>query len=151
MLSQKHNTFHWPEEETPLHQEQAATATSSWQGWSLWLRILGIVITLVALLARVLPIPIPVDVSPLGLFLPVLLGASLIRSWWTVLIVPVAFSVALFLGTALASGGFDHMHIGTSEFFEGVLFVGVLVVVPVTLDVLIGTPIGKWIEKRLRQ
>jgi hypothetical protein len=49
MLSQKQNNMHWPEEETQpsLDQKLTATSDSSWRGWSLWLRVLGVVEALV--------------------------------------------------------------------------------------------------------
>lgn len=59
MISQKQKNIHWTEEETrpPLGQKQTSTPASSWQGWSLWLRILGVVVPLVGGFCRAFPIP----------------------------------------------------------------------------------------------
>ncbi len=106
MLSQKHNTFNWPEEETPPtpHQEQTAPAASSWQGWSLWLRILGVVVALVGNV--VLALLGTQDFQALSILLLVVVGgvsAGLIRSWWSLLIVPVAFVVGYSLINGFAA------------------------------------------------
>ena len=153
MLSQQQNDIHMPEEETPppLDQEHAATSTSPWQGWSLWLRIFGVVVALAAGVALAFIANMP-DWG-WGLLIPPLAGivsGGLLRTWRAMLFVPIVFSVALFLGTALASGGFDQMDIGTGDFYFVVftfVFVGV---VSLALGVAIGTPIGKMIEQRLR-
>ena len=149
MLSQKHNTFNWPEEETPStpHPEQTVPASSSWQGWSLWLRILGVVVALVGHLA--LAVMATQDYQSLGALLVILVGvvsAGLIRSWWSLLIVPVLFGVGFSLSSL-----FTHGFYGFGEFFSNLLSVMVLVlIVLVEIGVLIGTPLGKWIEQRLR-
>ena len=96
-----------------------------------------------------------IDVPPIvDFFVPILVGvvsACLLRSWWAMLIIPVAFSVGAFLGFALTIGGFDQMNIGTSGFFEGAVFVGILGILPVEVIVAIGIPLGKKIEQRLHQ
>ncbi len=143
MISQKQNNFNWPEEETPPtpNQEQIAPAASSWQGWSLWLRILGVVVALVGNV--VLFLLGTQDFQSLSILLLVLVGgvsAGLIRSWWSLLIVPVAFVV----GDSLIGSGF-------AGFFSNLLSELTLIFTAfVEIGVAIGTPIGKWIEQRLR-
>ena len=144
MISQKHNNFHWTEEETSPtpNQEQTAPAASSWQGWSLWLRILGVVVALVGNVVLVLLGT--QDFQSLSILLLVLVGsvsAGLIRSWWSLLIVPVAFVV----GTSLMGSGF-------AGFFSNVLsYFTWFFTAFVEIGVAIGTPIGKRIEQRLLQ
>jgi hypothetical protein len=154
MISQKQNNMHWPEEETPppLEQKHTATATSSWRGWSLWLRVLGVVVPLVAGFALAFPINIPLNVYLLML-VPLLVGvvsAGLLRSWWAMLFVPVAFSVGFFLSNIFQMGGFDLQNWAASG-FEGVDILVILGVVPIAIGVAIGTPIAKKIEQRLQQ
>ncbi len=148
MPSQQHNTFNWPEEEAPPSstQEQTTPAAFSWRGWSLWLRIIGVIVALVASFAFMF-LPIPNAASwNLFLLLVVLVGvvsAALVRSWWSLLMVPVAFD----LGHALSEG----LQYGFDTFFLSLVWGAVLLfIVLVEIDVAIGTPLGKMIEKRLR-
>ncbi len=152
MISHEQNNICWPEEETepPLDQKQLSTPAFSWRGWSPWLRVLGVVVPLVVGFALAFPIDIPLGVY---LLVPVLVGvvsAGLLRSWWAMLIVPVAFSVGFFLSNILQMGGFDLQDWAASG-FEGVDILVILGVVPVEIGVAIGTPIGKKIEQRLQQ
>jgi hypothetical protein len=146
MISQKPNNFHWPEEETPpsSNQEQTAPAASSWQGWSLWLRILGVVVALGAGFGQFFPNPLPLAVYFL---VPVLVGvvsAGLFRSWWAMLVVPVAFSIGVMLSLIVQGQGID---LSSPEGWDIVLVFGV---VPIVIGTAIGTRIGKWIEQRLQ-
>ncbi len=152
MISHEQNNIRWPEEEAapPPDQKHTATSASSWRGWSFWLRVLGVVVPLVGGFALAFPIDIP-----LGMYLlvPVLVGvvsAGLLRSWWAMLIVPVAFSVGFFLSNIFQLGGFDLQNWAASG-FEGVDILVILGAVPVAIGVAIGTPIGKKIEQRLQQ
>jgi hypothetical protein len=146
MISQQHNTFHWPEEETPPspNQEQTAPTPSSWQGWSLWLRVLGVIVALMGLFAE--DLLYSQDFSSLGAVLVLLVGgvsAGLIRSWWSLLIVPAVFWVEITLVEVIIYG--------IGSFFGNLLSPATAVVlVLLELGVLIGTPIGKKIEQRLR-
>jgi hypothetical protein len=79
-----------------------------------------------------------------------IVSGGLLRTWRAMLIVPIVFSVALFLGTVLASGGFDQKDIGTGDFYFVVFIFAFVGVVPLALGVAIGTPIGKMIEQRLQ-
>ena len=94
-------------------------------------------------------IPLPV----VYLMVPLLVGvvsAGLLRSWWAMLIVPVAFSVGFFLSSIFQMGGFNLQNWAASG-FEGVDILVILGVVPVAIGIAIGTPIGKKIEQRLQQ
>ncbi len=143
MISQQQNNFNWPEEETPpLDQAQAAPAASSWRGWSLWLRILGLVVVLLGQFAM----PLVFQDFSLGASLMILVGvvsAGLIRSWWSLLIVPVVFWIGITLPEVFMSG--------FGGFFGNLLSEArALVIVLLEVGVTIGTPIGKKIEQRLR-
>ena len=83
MISQKPNNFHWPEEETPPSptQEQTAPAASSWQGWSLWLRILGVVVAVGAGFGQFFSNRLPLGVYFLVPVLVGVLSTGLFRSW----------------------------------------------------------------------
>jgi hypothetical protein len=153
MIPQVHNDIIWHEEETapPLDQKQESTSASSWRGWSLWLRVLGVVVAFVGGIASFLPIPIDVPIYVVLMAPPILFGmvsAGLLRSRWAILIVPVAFSLGFFVLT-VATGGFDLQKMIESG-FEGLDFL-ILGVVAVLIGVAIGTPIGKRIEQRLRR
>ena len=143
MISQQQKNFHWPEEETAPSpdQEQTGPGASLWQGWSLWLRILGVVVALVGNV--VLALLGTQDFQSLSIVLLIVVGgvsAGLIRSWWSLLIVPVAFIV----GDSLIGSGF-------AGFFSNVLsYFTWFFTAFVEIGVLIGTPIGKKIEQRLR-
>ena len=154
MISHEQNTIRRPEEETapPLDQKQTSTPASSWRGWSLWLRVLGVVVPLVGGFALAFPINIPV-IQGVYLLMPLLVGvvsAGLLRSWWAMLIVPVEFSVGVFLSNIFQMGGIDLQNWAASG-FEGVDILVILGVVPIAIGIAIGTPIGKKIEQRLQQ
>ena len=139
--------MHWPEEETSTtpDQKHISTPASSWRGWSLWLRILGVAVALVGNVA--LALLGTQDFQSLSIVLLILVGAvsaSLIRSWWSLLIVPVVFSLGFVL-----SASFPY---GFSEFFSNLLsYFTLFFAALVEIGVLIGTPIGKKIEQQLRQ
>jgi hypothetical protein len=155
MISQKQNNIHWPEEETlpPLDQKPTSTPASSWQGWSLWLRVLGVVVPLVGGFFRAFPIP--GDIPLLAIFfLPVLIGvvsAGLFRSWWAMLLIPVAYTVGFYLAGVYRSGTFDYvLNSSPDGILEGTALLVGLGVVPIAIGAAIGIPIGKKIEQRLQ-
>jgi hypothetical protein len=153
MISQKQNDMHWPEEETPppIDQKHISAPSSSWRGWSLWLRVLGVAVPLVGGFALAFPIDIPLNMYLLML-VPLLVGvasAGLLRSWWAMLIVPIAFSVGFFMSNTFQMSGFDLQNWAASG-FEGVDILVFLGVMPVAIGVAIGTPIAKKIEQRLQ-
>jgi hypothetical protein len=140
--------MHWPEEETPppLDQKHTATVASSWRGWSLWLRVLGVVVALVGPFALAL-LQTPDEASwYLFLLLVVLVGfvsAAILRSWWAILIIPVAFGLGFSLSESFTYG-FD-------QFVPNLLsYITLFFMLLVEIGVLIGTPIGKKIEQRLQ-
>ncbi len=156
MVSQKQNNFHLPEEETPRspYQDQAAPAVSSWRGWSLWLRVLGVVVALMGpftwalLFLHVLQ---SLDVlAALILLLVEVVSAGLIRSRWSLLIVPVMFCLGLSLNAFLTGGLTNVFDLlpwittfgGLASFF--------IWVVPIVFSAAAGTSLGKWIEQQLR-
>ncbi len=100
---------------TPADQQPVAASAGTGQGWNWFLRILGIVLAFgagsafwYALLAAdtaghhgTPPQGWLVGLVLLGLALWAALAAGLLRTWWAVLIVPVAF----YAGMAVAAGG----------------------------------------------
>ena len=155
MLSQKQNNMHWPEQETPppLEQKHTDTSASAWRGWNLWLRVLGVVVPLAAGFALFFPIAIPLNVY-LFMLVPLVVGvasAGMLRSWWAMLIVPVAFSVGFYLSSIFQGGGIVLPNMADPGFVEGMLILVILGVAPIAIGVAIGTPIGKKIEQRLQQ
>ena len=156
MISQKQNNFHWPEEETlpSPYQEQTAPAVSSWRDWSLWLRVLGVVLALMgpftwALLFLQVFQSLNV-LAALILLLVEVVSAGLIRSWWSLLIVPVLFTLGLILNAFLTGGltnVFDLLPWITN--LEGLA--GFFIwIVPIVFSAAVGTSIGLSIEKRPR-
>ncbi len=149
MIPQQSNNRN-PEEETspPLAQTQQATPDSSWRGWGRWLRVLGVIVPLV--MGSVCSF---VDLSLLLIvWLPFLLGvvsAALYRSWWAVLVVPAALSLGTLLGISFLEGSLPN--IAGPGFVEGITLFVSLGVMPMAIGAAIGAPIGKQIERLLRQ
>ncbi len=131
-------------------QTQSATLTSSWRGWDRWLRLFGVAVAVGGGVLCSLPTALPLTVA---LVLPLVVGvvsAALVRSWWALLIVPVAFRIGfLLIGLPLA-GAFDVLARSSSE---GTVEVFTILygfqLVPVALGIALGTPIGKKLEQRL--
>lgn len=153
MISQKQNNIRWTEEETvpPLDQKPPATPASSWRGWSLWLRVLGVIVPMVASFACSF-----IDLSLLTMGIPFLLGvvsAGLLRSWWAILIVPVAFSVGLFLSSIFLGEGILLSSMANPVFAGGpaFAFLAVFGVVPLVIGAAISTPISIKIEEWLQR
>ncbi len=163
MISQQQNNIHEHEEETlpPLEQKHPSAPTSSWRSWSRWLRILGVGLALVCGIAIGAILGSPIYMlhilsyawALLIFFFVGIVSACLLRTWWSLLIVPlaltfalVAFTILFVLSYSLWYGGFD-----LQEFVVSLLRLDtvVLFVVPI-ISAAIGTPIGKQIEKRLR-
>ena len=136
-----------------ISQEQtpSATPTSSWRGWDLGLRLLGVAVAVVGGVVLSLPMAVPLAVV---LVLPLVVGvvsAALLRSWWALLIVPVAFRVGFVLVGIPLAGGFDILARNSSEgTIESLGILLGLQLVPVALGIAIGTPIGKKLEQRLQ-
>ncbi len=132
-------------------QTQSVTPTSAWRGSSLWLRLLGVAVAVGGGVVLSLPTAVPLAVV---LVLPLVVGvvsAALVRSWWALLIVPVAFRVGfLLIGLPLA-GGFDVLARSSSEgAIEVFTILYGLQLVPVAVGVALGTPLGKQLAQRLQ-
>ncbi|MGZ3643754.1 MAG: hypothetical protein ACXVCM_07865 [Ktedonobacteraceae bacterium] len=146
MISQQQNDIRVPEEETPPphDQKQPSALTFSWRSWSLWLRILGVVLAFVGVYVGMLLwaflTPMLGDWWIFGGFLFIVVGAvcaGLIRSWWSLLIVPVVFGVGNFLLPLIIHP------FGVPEFSLVTLAI-------VEIGVAIGTAIDMLIEKPRR-
>lgn len=143
----------------PVGQPPITPPAATGQGWNWFLRILGIVlafgggITLwyaiftadVAGHEGIPPSNWLVLVGLVGFAVWAALAAALLRSWWSVLVVPAAF----YVGTILAGNSFDISQL----FSRGGISWGVLLltVLPAAIGAVIGTPIGTWIEQRIRR
>jgi hypothetical protein len=135
-----------------ITQEQTPSAipTSAWRGRDLWLRLLGVAVAVVGGVVLSLPTAVPLVVA---LVLPLVVGvvsAALVRSWWALLIVPVAFRVGFLLVGIPLAGGFDVLARSSSEGAVDVFTILYgLQLVPLALGIVMGTPIGKKLEQRL--
>lgn len=136
----------------PLEEKQLAAHMSAWRGWDLWLRVVGVAGALVGGIVCSLPTAVPMAVY---LVLPLVVGvasAALLRSWWAVVIVPVAFRVGFLLVGLPLAGAFDSVALRSSEATSEVLAILYgLNLVPVAIGIAVGTLIGKEIERRLQQ
>jgi hypothetical protein len=136
-----------------ISQEQTPSATlnSAWRGWDLWLRLLGVAVAVGGGMVLSLPTAVPLAVT---LVLPLVVGvvsAALVRSWWALLIVPLAFRLGFLLVGIPLAGGFDVLARNSSEgTAELITILFGLQLVPVALGIAIGTPIGKKLEQRLQ-
>jgi hypothetical protein len=136
-----------------ITQEQTPSVapTSSWRGWDRWLRLLGVAVAVVGGVVLSFPTDMPLAVV---LVLPLVVGvlsAALLRSWWALLIVPVAFRVGFLLVSIPLAGAFDVLARSSSEgTVEVFTILYGLQVVPVALGVALGTPIGKQLGQRLQ-
>ena len=131
-------------------QTQAATPTSAWRGSSLWLRLLGVAVAVGGGMVLSLPTAVPLAVVLVLSLVVGVVSAALVRSWWALLIVPVAFRVGFLLVGLPLAGAFDVLARSSSE---GTLQVVTILygfqLVPVALGIAIGTPIGKQLAQRL--
>jgi len=87
MLSQQQKSTHEPEEETPpLDKEQPSAPVSSWQGWSPWLRVLGVIVALMGPFAwALLFLEVFQSLNVLAALILLMVegvSAGLMRSWW---------------------------------------------------------------------
>jgi len=132
-------------------QTQSVAPTSAWRGWDRWLRLLGVAVSVVGGVVLSLPTAVPLAVA---LVLPLVVGvvsAALLRSWWALLIVPVAFRVGFLLVGIPLAGAFDVLASSSSEgAVEVFTILYGLQLVPVALGIALGTLIGKKLEQRLQ-
>jgi hypothetical protein len=101
MLSQQQNDIYISEEGTPpsLDQKQPSAPTFSWRSWSFWLRVIGVILACAGFYEGIelgeFSVPWLGDWWAFGGLLSLILigavSAALIRSWWSLLIVPLAF------------------------------------------------------------
>ena len=133
-------------------QKQPATPTSLWRGWDLWLRLLAVAVSVGGGLVLSLPTPVPLAVDLVMALVVGVVSAALFRSWWALLIGPVAFRVGFVLIGIPLAGAFDVLARSSPEgTVEGLGILVGLQLVPVALGLALGTPIGKKIEQRLQQ
>ena len=72
-------------------------------------------------------------------------SAALLRSWWAVLIAPVALSIGTLLG--LLAAGSSPNDITDPGFAAGLTFFVLLALIPSTTGAAIGAPLGKEMER----
>ncbi len=156
MISHQHRNFHRHEEETlpSPYEEQTAPAVSSGRGWSLWLRVLGVIVALMGPFTwAVLFLQVFQSLNVLAALILLLVefgSAGLIRSWWSLLIVPVLFCLDRILYAFLTGGLTNVLDLlpwitnieGLASFF--------IWFVPIVFSAAIGTSIGMLLEEQPR-
>ena len=152
MTTKVQNSLQKTPTETSPEERPRAASILPWRGWDLWLRILGVALAVLGGIVCSLPTHVPMA---LYLLLPLVVGvvsAALLRSWWAILIVPVAFRVGFLLVGIPLAGAFDSLALGSSEAtVEVFLTLYGLQLVPVAIGMAIGIPTGKEIGRRLHQ
>jgi hypothetical protein len=74
--------------------------------------------------------------------------ALLLRSWSAIFVLPIVFSIGLFLGTVIEGGGFN-LQTWLPTAAEAAFLVVIFCDLPLMLGIALGTPLGKRIEQRL--
>ena len=134
----------------PVGRPPIAPPAAIGQGWNWFLRILGIVLAIgggitlwYAMLATdvaghegIPPADWLVVLALIGFAAWAAVAAGLMRTWWALLIVPVAFLA----GMAVTRG---------SVIFGPPLLLSSTV--PAIIGAVIGTPLGRWVERRIRR
>ena len=72
-------------------------------------------------------------------------SAALLRSWWAVLLAPLALSIGTLLGLAAAGSGLND--IADPGFAAGLTFFVFLALLPAAIGAAIGAPLGKQIDR----
>jgi hypothetical protein len=144
MISQQHKDIHVKEEEIPSpHNQPPPEPTFLWRSCSTLLRIIGVVLVCaVYYVVGPLPNNVP-DWVIIYLVLAGVVGAVLIRSWWSLLLVALVFSI-WFFGSPfgdLSGSGETNVLIITAWLFTLLI---------IEISAAIGTFTGKWIEELLR-
>lgn len=141
----------------PVSSQPFSWSDASEHGGNWLLRLLGAGIVVAGGSALGYALPTMVIGSDMLLWLFVLalvawaaLAAGLLQSWWALLIVPVISTVGLFVGSSYQAHGFDLRSWFTSSVGD-VDVVVTLIVVPWVVGALVGAPLGKWVEQRLRR
>lgn len=146
----------------PVSQPPVTPPAATGQGWNWFLRILGVVLAIGGGIAFIYPFhafwggkaaPILPDwlvlVALIGSAVLAVAAAALLRSWWAVLIAPVAFFVGGQLALLMARG-FDFQH--WSAAFLSVYISVLMFTTPLAIvGVVIGVPLGKWVARRMRR
>jgi hypothetical protein len=143
MMSQQQNDIHVTEEGTPPLHDQQQPSEPAWKSWSFWFRVIGVVLTFVGyyVIDQWIVSNSSWYIAPL--ILVGVVGAGLTRSWWSLLVVAVAFSLWFFsspFGSFVGSGETNVLIVGAWLFILMLLEIGAVG----------GTFIGKWIEEWLR-
>jgi hypothetical protein len=129
--------------------------------WNFFLRAVGVVVALgggIALWYAIAAanqyarpgalVPVWVDILALLIFTAwAALAGGLLRSWWALLIVPVAY----YAGALLAESGFDPAHLFSQGFLRGILSgwgILFLAIPPAAIGAAIGATLGWRIETR---
>lgn len=119
------------------------------------LRVLGVTLAIAGGIALGYFATAPATGSPLGnwwtLLALVLWGALLallLRSWSAIFVLPIVFSIGIFLGTVIEGGGFN-LQTWLPTAAEAAFFVVIFCDLPLMLGIALGTPLGKRIEQKL--
>ena len=72
-------------------------------------------------------------------------SAALLRSWWAVLLAPLALSMGTLFGLAAAGSGLND--VADPSFAAGLIFFVFLALLPAATGAAIGAPLGKQIER----
>lgn len=136
--------------------QQAGLPTPSGQRWNWFLRSLGIAVACVGggsvwvLLGMTGGVTLPLFAL---MILCGFLGALLLRSWWALLFMPLAFIMGIFVVSAYQAHGlavqkwFDFRGVDPDIWFLFPVFFGV----PLAAGAALGTFIGERVEKWLRR
>lgn len=145
-----------PEDPT-LPTPEIFAHTSSGQSLTRLLRLLGVVLAFgggiglgYALPIMALNSDVLLWVSVIGLVIWAALAASLFQSFWAVFLVPVISVIGLFVGSSLQNYGFDMQAWFTSGLGD-IDIVVLFIVLPWMVGAFIGTPLGMWVEQRIRR
>lgn len=144
----------------PVGQPPVTPPARTGQGWNWFLGILGVVLAIGGGIAIIYAfhtfwwsaegVPTFPDwlvwVAIIGSVVLAVAAAALLRSWWAVLIVPVAFYVGGYLALLMASG-FDFQQ-WSNAFLTVSFSVMLFTLPPAIVGTVIGVPIGKWVAKR---
>lgn len=149
----QHNTTTQEVQRIPaVSPPPASSVASPPRNWSLLLRILGVVVAVVGGGLLSLPSPLPLAVWVVQPVLLGLIAALLIRAWWALFVVPIAFLAGFFVVASLQMHGFNLQAWFTSGL--GDVDILLLLVVPnvlgIVIGAVIGTPLGALIEMRRR-
>ncbi|MGE5333779.1 MAG: hypothetical protein ACM3N4_03690 [Nitrososphaerota archaeon] len=145
----------------PIDRPPGAPPARTGRGWNWFLRMLGVGLALGAGMGNIYAVTTiwwnesgglaepgwwP-TVGLVGCGVLAVAAAALVRSWWALLIVPLAVWVGAQLGLLLRYGLNQDWTGAMATFSFLVLLVAVL---PAILGTVIGVPIGKWIARRRR-